>query len=466
MRSRTGPTQRAAGRWTAACAMLAAAVALPLAVQAEDLAIEFEEYRLENGLQVILQEDHRVPLVSTSVWYHVGAFDEPAGRTGFAHLFEHMMFQGSAHVADDQHIAMLQAIGGTGVNGTTNFDRTNYIETVPANHLETALWLESDRMGYLLATLTQEKLDTQIEVVKNERRQRVETAPYGIAEEKAWQALFPLPHPYYGQVIGSMADLEAASLDDVRAFFATWYAPSNATLVLAGDFDKARAKALVEKYFGPIAARPKPTPPAIEPARLTKQVTIEHTEIVGTVPKLFISWHSPPFYAGGDAELDVLSSALTGDRSSRLERVLVHEKEMATDVSAYQYSLGAQSVFGIEVAGRPGVDPRRLLAEVDRELAAIRKDGVSAAEVRRAVNRYQTAFVSGLQQLGGFSGRAEILQRYNHYLGDADRIAWDFARYEQVTPQGVQDAVIQWLKPDARVVLFAEPSATKAAEGE
>jgi predicted Zn-dependent peptidase len=423
------------------------------------LEIPFERYSLDNGLEVILHVDRRVPLVATSVWYHVGGFHEPAKRSGFAHLFEHMMFQGSAHVGDDRHISMLQELGGTGVNGTTNFDRTNYIETVPSNHLETVLWLEADRMGLLLPALTIEKLDTQREVVKNERRQSVETAPYGLAEEKAWQALFPLPHPYNGQVIGSMADLDAASLDDVRDFFERYYTPANATLCLAGDFDPAVAKALIHKYFGTLPSRPRPEEPQVDPAALTAPVVLRHEETVGTLPKLFIYWHSPKFFAKGDADLDILSSVLSGDRAARLDRKLVHDLELAQSVAVYQYSLGAQSAYAVEVLGRPGADLERIWKEVDAVLAEVREGGITEAELRRAKDGYLTQFVSSLQQLGGMGGRAEVLQRYNHFLGDPGMIGADYQRLQAVSTQSVQAAVREHLSVDKRVVLLAVPQA-------
>ncbi|RMG20378.1 MAG: insulinase family protein [Deltaproteobacteria bacterium] len=420
------------------------------------LEIPFEKYTLPNGLEVILHEDHRLPLVAVSVWYHVGAFHEPPGRSGFAHLFEHMMFQGSEHVGPDQHFKILEEIGGTGMNGTTNFNRTNYFETVPSNQLETALWLESDRMGFLLEAMTPEMLENQREVVKNERRQRTETAPYGLADEAAWKALFPKPHPYHGMVIGSMKDLDAATLKDVREFFKKWYAPSNATLVVAGDFDPAQAKKLIDKYFGTLPKRPKPTPPNVKKAKLDKEVVIHFDEPVAPLPKVEILWHSPAAFEEGDAAADVLASILAGGKSSRLERRLVHELEIAQSVSALQYSMGLQSAFIIEAVARPGVSTDRLLEEIDKVLNEIREKGVTEEEVRRAVNKYETQFVSGLQQLGGFGGRAEQLQRYNHFLGDPGYLAQDIARYHAVTPKDVQDFVREWLT-DKRVVLHAIP---------
>jgi len=430
------------------------------------LEIPYERYTLDNGLEVLLHQDKRLPLVAVDVWYHVAAFHEPAERTGFAHLFEHMMFQGSAHVGDDKHFAILKGIGASSINGTTSFDRTNYFETVPSNQLETALWLESDRMGFLLQTLTQEKLDNQRGVVQNERRQGVETQPYGIAEEKMWQALFPQPHPYYGMVIGSMDHLGAASLEDVRSFFRTWYAPSNATVAVAGDFELDQAKQLIEKYFGSLPKAPKPTPPVVKPVALSQEVTLRHDEQVATLAKVMVGWHTPAFFAEGDATADILAATLSSGKASRLHKRLVRELQIAQSVSAYQQSMGAQSVFQIEVTARPGVDPKQLLLEVDAALAKLAEGDVSEAEVKRALNRYETGFFKQLQQLGGFGGRADTLQVYNHFLGDPGYLAKDVARYRAVTPAMVTAFVKDYLAKDRRVVMIAEPPAPEAAPGE
>lgn len=425
--------------------------------------IKYEKYALPNGLEVMLHVDPKLPVVAVNIWYHVGAFHEQPGRTGFAHLFEHMMFQGSKHVADDVHIGMLEKLGATDLNGTTNFDRTNYFETVPSHHLETALWLESDRMGFLLDALTVEKLKTQQEVVKNERRQGRETAPYGLANEKLWQALFPLPHPYHGQVIGSMKDLEAATEADVRAFFTKWYAPANATLAIVGDFEPAKAKALVEKYFGPLQGGTKPAAPVVDTVGLGREVVIHHDEPVATLPALFVGWLTPGIFLPGDAEADVLATALATGKSSRLHRRLVHEKQLAQSVSANQQSLGHQSSFEIQVVARPGVSTDALRKEVDAVLDEVRKKGLTPAEIARARNRYDTQVVSGLQRVGGFAGKADVLQHYNHYKGDPGFLAKDLARYAQVTPDTVKRFATDHLRADARVVLHAVPPADKAA---
>ncbi|MBX5481228.1 MAG: insulinase family protein [Myxococcaceae bacterium] len=447
-------------RLTLVAALLAGALAFAQSTGAPaaeptsaQLHVPYEKYTLKNGLEVILHEDHRLPLVTVSVWYHVGALNEVPGRSGFAHLFEHMMFQGSQHVADDQHISMLERLGATDLNGTTNFYRTNYFETLPANQVETALWLESDRMGFLLQALTPEKLKTQQEVVKNERRQRYETSPYGLAREKEWQALFPAPHPYHGMVIGSMKDLDAASLEDVSQFFRTWYAPSNATLTVAGDIDKAHIKEVIEKYFATLPSPPKPNPPNVAKVTLEHPVRIDHVEQVATLPMVSVAWLSPALFEPGDAEADVLASILANGKASRLQRRLVREKRIAQAVSAHQQSLQEQSVFGIEATVAPGHTPEEVLKEIDAVLDDIRQKGVTAEEVLRTRNRIETGFVSGLQSIGE---KADLLQAYNHFFGEPDSFGRDLARYEQVTPKDVAAFVKNVLTPN-RVVTFAVP---------
>jgi predicted Zn-dependent peptidase len=432
--------------------------AKPAEAGREALAIPHEKYTLKNGLEVILSVDRKLPIVAVNVWYHVGAYHETQGRTGFAHLFEHMMFQGSKNVADDVHISLLEQLGATDLNGTTSFDRTNYFETVPSNHLETALWLESDRMGFLLDTLTEEKLQTQKEVVKNERRQGTEAAPYGIAEERMWHALFPLPHPYHGAVIGSMEDLDAATPEDVKSFFRTWYAPSNATLTIVGDFDVEKTKALVEKYFGNLPSSPKPKRPQVAPVKLTQEVVIRHDEKVATLPKLSLSWHTPAYFEEGDATADVIATALATGKASRLYKRLVLDKQLAQSVDAAQQSFGGQSVFSIEVVARPGVSTDTLKREVDAVLEEIRKNGVTQEEIHRARTRYDTRMLAGLQSIGGFGGKADALQNYNHFVGEPSYLAQDLARYQGVTPDKVKRFATETLRPDARVVLHAVPA--------
>jgi zinc protease len=431
--------------------------AKPLDPGRESLSIPYEKYRLKNGLEVILSVDRKLPIVAVNIWYHVGAYHELPGRTGFAHLFEHMMFQGSKHVADDVHISLLEQIGASDLNGTTNFDRTNYFETVPSNHLETALWLESDRMGFLVDALTEERLQNQKEVVKNERRQGTEAAPYGLANEKLWHALFPLPHPYHGEVIGSMEDLDAATAEDVKNFFRKWYAPANATLTIVGDFDVAKTKALVQKYFGSLPSGPKPEKPQVAPVKLTGESVIRHDEQIATLPMLTVAWLSPPYLTEGDATADVLATVLATGKASRLYKRLVLEKQIAQSVEASQQSMAAQSVFSIEVVARPGVSTETLKKEVEAVLEEIRKNGITQEELNRARTRYDTRMLSGLESVGGFGGKADVLQNYNQFVGEPSWLAQDLARYQAVSLEDVKRYANEMLPPNARVVLHAVP---------
>ena len=426
------------------------------AAQADIPAIEFEKYTLSNGLEVILSENHRLPLVAVNLWYHVGPANEDQGRTGFAHLFEHMMFQGSKHVPGDTHFRLLEGAGGSDLNGTTDFDRTNYFETVPADRLELALWLESDRMGYLLDKVDQANLSNQQDVVRNERRQSVENQPYGIVEEELFHQLFPATHPYYANVIGSHADIQAVKLDDVKNFFKLYYAPNNASLVIVGDFDKASARAMVEKYFGTLKQGkpvPKPsvqTPPITAPRRAVVQDRVE-------LPRVYVAWLTSPIFTPGDADGDIAAIALGGGRSSRLYKKLVYEKQIAQDVSAQQYSLTLGSVFQIEATARPGHTADELEKAIDEELALFRQSGPDPTEVERARNVIETRTVQGLETLGGFSGLANRLNSYNHFLGDPGYLAKDIQRYRDVTPASVKAFAGQQLGTNAQVVVQGVP---------
>jgi zinc protease len=418
------------------------------------LKIDYEKFTLGNGLDVILSEDHRLPLVAVNLWYHVGPANEVAGRTGFAHLFEHMMFQGSKHVPGDSHFKTVEAVGGSDFNGTTDFDRTNYFETMPADRLETALWLESDRMGYLLDDLDQNKLSNQQDVVRNERRQSVENQPYGIVEEELYHQLFPKGHPYYASVIGSHADIQAAKLDDVKAFFKQFYAPNNASLVIVGDINKAATRTLVEKYFGSLkrgADVPKPSVKTAAIAMERRAVVKDQIEL----PRVYMAWLTSPIYTPGDADADITAGALGGGKSSRLYKTLVYEKQIAQDVSAQQQSLTHGSVFTIQVTARPGHTPDELEKAIDEELKKLRETGPDAAEVDRARNVIETRMVEGLERFGGFEGVANRLNTYNHFLHNPAYLADDIQRYRDVTPASVKAFVQQQLGPAARVVVHA-----------
>jgi zinc protease len=435
------------------CAFLAAS-----SEPAAALHIPYEKYTLpQNGLEVILSEDHSLPIVGVNLWYHVGPINEPPKRTGFAHLFEHLMFQGSGHIADDQHFKLLQASGASLINGTTSFDRTNYFETVPAQALELALWLESDRMGFLLDSLDQNKLDTQRQVVMNERRQSIDNAPYGPSSEKLVQTLFTPDHPYYGYVMGSMADLAAATLDDVRAFYTQFYAPANATLVIAGDFDPHRIKDQVAHYFGSLARRPAPVSRQVATAALTEEKRVTVTEPV-SLPRTELAWHSPAAYAAYDADADILALILGGGEASRLHRRLVYELQLAQSVDVSQDSQGVVSIFTVSLTGREGGDMARLEAEAQKVWEAMRHTPPTAREITRARNQLKTRLVSQMQSLGGFGGKADMLNRYNQYMHDPGYLAADLARYDAVTPNSVQLAAFNILSPTARAVVSTVPA--------
>ena len=418
--------------------------------------LTFEKYTLPNGLDVILSQDHRIPMVAVNLWYHVGPANEEPGRTGFAHLFEHMMFQSSKHVPEDAHFKLLEAAGASDINGTTDYDRTNYFETIPANQLELALWLESDRMGYLIDKVDQPSLSNQQDVVRNERRQSVENQPYGLAEETLVQTIFPPKHPYYGNVIGSHEDIQAAKLDDVRRFFRQYYAPNNASLAIVGDFEPAQAKALVQKYFGTLKRGPD-VPPI---KAVTPKITSERRKTVTArveLPRVYMAWITSPILKPGDADADIAANILGGGRSSRLYKKLVYEKQIAQTVSATQQSLILGSVFQIEATARPGHTVDELEKAIDEELAAFRSKPAEASEIERSRNRIETSIIGGLEVLGGFGGVADRLNSYNHYLGTPDYLEKDVQRYRAVTPASVQAFAKEQLAQTSRVILHVTP---------
>src|ERR1700676_3640451 len=418
--------------------------------------IKFEKYTLPNGLVVILSEDHRLPLVSTNIWYHVGPANELPGRTGFAHLFEHMMFEGSKHVPGNGHIRFLEAAGASDLNGTTDFDRTNYFETLPSNQLELALWLESDRMGYLPDQLDQASLTNQQDVVRNERRQSIENSPYGIVEEAVFHKLFPKAHPYYADVMGSHADIQAAKVEDVRNFFKLYYAPNNASLAIVGDFDSEKAKELVEKYFGPLKrGAPVPKIAAVTPTIDSERRAVIHDQV--ELPRVYMAWLTSSIFKPGDAAADLASEIIGGGKSSRLYKKLVYEKQIALDVSASQQSLILGSVFEIVVTARPGHTANEMEKAVDEELAAFRKNGPTAVELERARNGTETGMIEGLQRLGGFGGVADRLNEYNHYLGNPGYFPQDVHRYQAATTDSIRAFAEAQLKPTARVVVYGIP---------
>jgi zinc protease len=417
--------------------------------------VAFEKYRLANGLEVILHEDRRTPTVSVNVWYHVGSKDEPTGKNGFAHLFEHLMFQGSRNVGEDQFFRHLEQAGASERNGTTSDDRTNYFETVPKNQLATALWLESDRMGFLLDHVNQKTLDEQREVVKNERRQNYENAPYGLVSQFIREALYPADHPYHRLTIGTPEDLDRASLDDVKAFFRTWYVPNNATLVVAGDFQAARAKELVEKYFAtlPRGADPSPRTKPIE-VKLAGETRLD-VEADVELARVWYSWPTPAHFAPGDGELDIVSSVLSQGKSSRLYKRLVYELELAQSVSAYQASSLLGSEFEIVVSVRAGKSVAEVMKVINEELDKLRATPPTAVEVERARTGILT---SALFSLESITRKADHLNHYNQSTGDPGYLTKDVARYTSVTPAEVQRAVSTYLPQNRRVVTVATPT--------
>ena len=415
--------------------------------------IDVEKYTLANGLEVILSENHRLPTVAVNIWYHVGPANERPGRTGFAHLFEHMMFQGSKHLGDNQ-IKFLQAAGATQVNGTTGFDRTNYFETMPAEKLELALWLESDRMAFLLESLTARNLANQIDVVRNERRER-ENSPYSLVWEELYRQLFPVGHPYHALIIGSHADIESAGLEEMRDFCRQYYVPNNASLALVGDFAPNEAERLIEKYFGPIASgAPIPkidikTPAIASPKRVTVTDQVE-------LPCVYRAWLTSPIYQPGDAEAGLLAQILSGGRASRLYQKLVYEKQVAQDVGVDYQSMMLGSVFVLTATTKPGVAIEDLEKALDDEFMAMVSDGPTLLELERARNTRQASFVFALERAGDIDGVADRLNGYNHYLGYPDYVARDWKRYETISIADVQQ-VAQKLSGSAGITLFGVP---------
>jgi zinc protease len=424
-------------------------------------------FRLANGLFVTLSEDHTAPIVAVNLWYHVGSANERAGRTGFAHLFEHMLFQGSAHVGANEHFEIVQRAGGT-LNGSTWLDRTNYFETVPSNQLAVALWLEADRMGQLLPAMTQQKLDTQRDVVKNERRWSVDNQPYGTWWERLPALAFPPDHPFHHSLIGSMEDLSEASLEDVAQFFATYYTPDNAVLSIAGDFDPAEAKALVEQYFGGI---PKGGgKPALRPMEVPARFGEWRREVVQDavmLPRLFLAFRAPVFGSDSHYVATVLAAILGTGKGSRFQRSLVRDREIASEASAFTFDLAkAADILIADVTARPGISADTLEAEVVREIDRIRADGVTAEEVERAVALLETALVSALQSAGD---RADKLSMFATYFGDPALVNEQTERYQRVTAAQVNDLARDLLGEDNRASLVyvpAEPSADSSADAE
>ena len=435
------------------CSSVAAAD--PAATAGAAPKIEFEKYTLPNGLQVILHVDRKLPMVNVNQWYHVGSKNERTGRTGFAHLFEHMMFQGSGNAKED-YFTYVETLGANlqegGVNGTTNQDRTNYFATVPSSNLETLLWLESDRLATLPAAMTKEKLDNQRDVVKNERRQGLENTPYGRWFKLVLENLHPAGHPYSWTVIGSHEDLTAASLEDVTDFFKTYYTPNNLSLVIAGDFDPAEAKRLVEKYFGGLPAGPPLDRPTLWIPTLEGERIVEAADRVPQ-DRVYMAWPTPPGFAPGDAELDLTSLILADGLSARLNKALVYDRQLCTAVQAFQASSEISSWFAVIATARPDVAVEQIEKVVSEEIDRLARTGPTPAELSRAKTKQEFAFVTALEGIGGFGGKADRLNQYNVLLGDPGKLDWDMGRYRSATPESVRQTVAKWLDTNNRLLV-------------
>jgi zinc protease len=415
--------------------------------------IPFTQHTLDNGLRVIIHEDHRLPMVAVNLWYHVGSKNERPGRTGFAHLFEHLMFEGSEHY-DRGYFHPLQEAGAA-LNGSTNPDRTNYWEVVPTNALELALWMESDRMGYLLPALTVRKFENQRDVVLNERRQNYENRPYGLAAMAMTAALFPPEHPYHWLTIGESADLKAATFEDVRTFFQIYYHPSNASLVVAGDVRTQDALDRVRAYFGDIPPGPK-TPPIRATAGLESEVRLLLEDRV-ELPRLYLAWHSPAMFTPGDAEMDLVSDLIANGKVSRLYRSLVYERRIATEVMAAQNSRELTGFWQLVATAAPGHHLRELEDAIDIELAKFVDEGPTAEEVERGRAQAEAQFVYRLQTLGGFGGKSDQLNAYSVFLDDPGFFERDLARYERVNADDLHSTAARHFRRDRRVTLSVVP---------
>jgi len=419
------------------------------------LEIKYSQFTLPNGLNVILHEDHSVPVVTVNMWYQVGSARERPGRTGFAHLFEHLMFMGSGHVKPGDFDQWLEAAGGTN-NASTGSDRTNYWINVPSNALELALFLESDRLGYLLDTMTPKTVDAQRDVVKNERRESIENQPYGMADIVIGEMMFPEGHPYHWPVIGYMPDLTAASYEDVVEFFKQYYTPSNASLVVAGDIEPARTRALVEKWFsdikpgGPAGAM---TIPAVALTGVQKKTIADRVQL----PRLYLAWITPRHFEPGDAELDMVAYVLAGGKNSRLYKRLVYDMQIAQDVSANQSSASLASTFEIVATPRPGHTTGELQKIIDEELQKLQTDEPQQRETERALNQIEASFYNRMERVGGFGGKADQINSYFTETGDPDWFNEDLGRYRALSPSDVRSAAARFLPIGRRVELTVEP---------
>jgi len=418
-----------------------------------DIDLPYIKRTLPNGLDVIVHEDHHVPIVAVNVWYHVGSKNERPGRTGFAHLFEHLMFEGSEHHNAGYFVPLQQA--GALLNGSTNTDRTNYWEVVPTSAIDRALWMESDRMGYLLPALTPERFETQRDVVLNERRQNYENRPYGLAIMALSEALYSPDHPYSWTTIGSADDIRAMQLEDVQAFFRTYYHPSNASLVLAGDIESERAFELADRYFGELESGARPARMSVS-ASLSSPVNLVLEDRV-ELPRLYLAWHSPAMFAPGDAELDLAADLLANGKTSRLYQALVYESRIALDVSAFQNSRELGSFFLLAATAAPGHSLNEIAVRIDEELQRVADGGPTVDEMERGLAQAEAHFMYRLQTIGGFGGKSDQLNAYNVLLGTPGFFAQDLDRYRTATQDSVRSAVARYVRGPARVELSVVP---------
>lgn len=421
------------------------------------LSIPFTRTTLANGLDVIVHEDHQVPLAAVSVWYHVGSKNEVAGLTGLAHLFEHLMFEGSEHQPGGYFGPLQQA--GAAINGSTSTDRTNYWEVVPRDATRLALWMEADRMGWLLPALTEARLDTQRGVVLNERRQSYENRPYGLAQFTIMGALFPAAHPYHWPTIGEPADLAAATLSDVHAFFRRYYHPGNASVAIAGDVRTGDVIAMVEELFGPIpAGAPVTAVTAPTPVPASRRLVLEDRI---ELPRLYMAWLTPGLFQPGDAELDLVSDLVANGRTSRLYGRLIHDRRIAVELAAGQTSRELGGTFQVVASAAPGRTLDELEAAIYEELQRFGDEGPTERELTRGRVQAEAAFVFRVESLGGFGGKADQLNAYNIYRSNPDSFQVDLDRYLHATRDSLRSSVADWLGRRAAVTLAVVPQGTE-----
>ncbi len=450
-----GTDARIRGGLAVAAVLLLAAALPPARAAAQTLRIPYRSFTLPNGLTVFVHEDHSVPIVTVNTWYHVGSADERVGRTGFAHLFEHLMFMGSQHVPTGEFDKLLEAAGADN-NGSTTEDRTNYYEDGPSNALALMLYLDADRMGFLLPELTPEKVDLQRGVVQNERRQSYENQPYGLAEENILKRLYPAVHPYSWPVIGSMADLSAASIEDVQQFFRNYYTPNNATIAIGGDVTYREVRRAVERYFGDIPRGPAVTrtPPPEVNLSADAYATLEDRV---QLPRVYDAWHTVKAFAPDDAALEVLASILAEGKSSRLYKRLVYQLQIATQVRAFQDAGRVDGKLEIVATARPGHDLNELQRVINEEIRALAESGPTAREVVRVQNGIEASFLDRMERVGGFGGKANQLNYYEYYVGTPDYLQQDLERYRRLTPADVERVARTYLLQAHRVVLSVVP---------